>query len=81
MVDRIANDLRAMASLAGANLKGPVRLSEVSAHAYVAGDVKIELSPATTVRTLIFPINLCELYISLENPEGFLEALRTLAQP
>lgn len=46
MVDRIANDLRAMASLAGANLKGPVRLSEVSAHAYVAGDVKIELSPS-----------------------------------
>jgi hypothetical protein len=46
-----------------------------------SGIVKIEIDPATTVRTLIFPINLRELYVSLENPESFLEALGPLAQP
>ena len=39
------------------------------------GIVKIELDPATTVRTMIFPINPHELYISLVNPKGFLEAV------
>jgi len=40
-----------------------------------SGIVKIEIDPATTVRTLIFPINPHVLYISFEDPTGFLAAL------
>lgn len=39
------------------------------------GIVRIDIDPATTVRTMIFPINPHELYISLVNPKGFLAAL------
>ena len=40
-----------------------------------SGIVKIDLSPATTMRTLIFPINPHVLYISLVSPKEFLEAV------
>ena len=40
-----------------------------------SGIVKIKIDPATTVRTLIFPINLREAYISIEDLQGFLAAL------
>ena len=39
------------------------------------GIVRIDIDPATTVRTMVFPINPHELYISLVNPTGFLEAI------
>ncbi len=46
MVDRIANDLDTMATLAGANLQEPRQVKEISPHVYAAGEVKIELAPS-----------------------------------
>ncbi|MCC6705858.1 MAG: hypothetical protein IT334_13350 [Thermomicrobiales bacterium] len=39
------------------------------------GIVKLTISPQIHARTLIFAITLRELYLSLEDPEGFLAAL------
>lgn len=45
------------------------------------GIVRIDVEPAVRAWTLVFPIRLRELAVSLEDPDGFLAALAAPARP